>query len=149
METIVAGGPNPGELAPWIWTALALGLGLAGARWRSALVLSVALAALGCAALAWAVPAATTAALVAAFGIATLLLALVWRLRARPGEAEVGAALVGREARAVGFSFHEGRVTIDGVDWPARLDGGDRPPVEGERLVVIASDGRVVWVRRR
>ncbi|MCB1374159.1 MAG: NfeD family protein, partial [Rhodobacteraceae bacterium] len=55
---------------------------------------------------------------------------------------------VGREAEVVAFSWHEGQVTVDGVPWPARLDGGDVKLDPGDRVRIIAADGIVVWVRK-
>ncbi|MEM8571718.1 MAG: NfeD family protein [Pseudomonadota bacterium] len=56
--------------------------------------------------------------------------------------------LVGREAVVENFHWHEGQVSIDGDLWPARLDGRKSPEV-GEEVRVIATDGLVVWVRRK
>ena len=55
--------------------------------------------------------------------------------------------LIGRDAIVENFHWHEGQVNIDGVIWPARLDGRKSPEV-GELVRVIATDGIVVWVRR-
>lgn len=55
--------------------------------------------------------------------------------------------LIGREAVVETFHWHEGQVNIDGVIWPARLEGRKSPEV-GERVRVIAADGIVVWVKR-
>lgn len=55
--------------------------------------------------------------------------------------------LAGREAVVIGFDFHEGQVSIDGVAWSARLDGNVLTPAPGDRVRVTAADGRVVWVR--
>ena len=45
------------------------------------------------------------------------------------------------------FDGDEGKVTVDGIPWPARLDGRSSPPAAGDRVEVVAADGIVVWVR--
>ena len=45
------------------------------------------------------------------------------------------------------FDAHEGKVTVDGIPWPARLEGKSSPPAAGDRVTVVAADGIVIWVR--
>ena len=55
--------------------------------------------------------------------------------------------LVGREGVVASFERTEGKVTVDGVPWPARLDAGAATPAPGDVVRVTAADGIVVWVR--
>jgi membrane protein implicated in regulation of membrane protease activity len=45
------------------------------------------------------------------------------------------------------FEHGEGKVDVDGIPWPARIEGPAPTPVPGERVRVVAADGIVVWVR--
>ena len=58
-----------------------------------------------------------------------------------------GAQLVGREAVVTSFDGDEGKVTVDGIPWPARLETGSPVPAAGDRVRVVAVDGIVVRVR--
>ncbi len=55
--------------------------------------------------------------------------------------------LVGREGTVLAFDHHDGKVELDGVPWPARLDGTATTPAVGARVKVIAAEGIVIWVR--
>ena len=56
-------------------------------------------------------------------------------------------ALVGREAVVEPPSCTEGKVTVDGVPWPARLDPGALPPSAGDRVRIVATDGITMVVQ--
>ena len=56
--------------------------------------------------------------------------------------------VLGRQAVVVAFDHSDGRVTVDGIPWPARLDTGMPVPQAGERVLVIGADGIVVRVRQ-
>ena len=139
---------------PWIWVAAAIALGIAQAALGAATLLWVALAALGTAATVALAPGLGLGlwAQLGTFAAYALLLVGFGRLlpagrREARARRAASAALVGREAEAVAFAFHEGEVAIDGVVWPARIDGQAPTPRPGDRMRVVASDGRVVWVR--
>lgn len=142
-----------GAAAPWLWIALALALGLAERRLGAAILLWVALAALLTAMGLWIAPSLPLPAQLGLFAALAAALALVGRSFGHAGgaaraRAASARALVGREAEVVAFHFHEGQVAVDGATWPARLDGASsRTPDVGERLRIIATDGRVMWVR--
>ena len=40
----------------------------------------------------------------------------------------------------------EGKVEVDGVPWPARLEAMSPVPAPGDRVRILAADGIVVWV---
>jgi inner membrane protein len=114
-----------------------------------------ALAALGVAILLWLFPGISGIAQLGLFAALTIALipvgrTLLERLGSGDGSKRLNRRadqLVGREAVVETFHWHEGQVNIDGVIWPARLDGRKTPEV-GEHVRVIAADGIVVWVRR-
>ncbi len=145
-------------ISPWWWVALAILLAAAEMLTVSTVLIWSALAAMLTALCLWIFPDLGGPAQIAIFALGSIALVfpgrrLAERLGARGGRADNpqlnrrADRLVGREAVVVTFEFHEGQVSIDGVPWPARLDGSARTPVPGDRVRVTAADGIVVWVR--
>lgn len=146
------------QTSPWWWIALAILLAAIELLTISTVLIWSACAAVLTAFALWAFPELGLAAQIALFATASILLLIVgrWAMeRFAPDPARTdnpklnrrAEQLTGRTAEVVAFSFHEGQVTIDGVPWPARLDGTERTPAPGDRMEVIATDGIVVWVR--
>ncbi len=140
-------------ISPWWWVAL--GVLLAALEmvtpttvtiWSAAAALVVALA-------LWLVPGMGVAAQIAVFGLLSIAFTFGGRaLAARylPSGREVTlnrrtGAIVGRTGRVLSFSDGEGKVEIDGVPWPARLQGAGAP-APGDRVTVVGADGIVVLV---
>ena len=61
----------------------------------------------------------------------------------RPRRASSSAA----RASSLAFDRGEGKVDVDGVPWPARLEAMAPVPAPGERVRILAADGIVVWVK--
>ncbi len=150
--------PLPGLLegiSPLWWLAAALLLLGIEALTVTTYLLWPALAATALAAILWLNPALSGIGQIGAFAILTIVFILIGRPVASRFRGGDGARklnrradnLVGREAVVETFHWHEGQVNIDGVVWPARLEGRKSPEI-GERVRVIAADGIVVWVKR-
>ncbi|WP_424931427.1 NfeD family protein [Amaricoccus macauensis] len=142
-------------ISPLWWVAIALFLLGLEAVIVSTHLLWPALAAFGVALALWAVPEMSGIGQIGLFAALTIAFVVIGRtIPGRFGRGEDGKplnrrteGLIGREAVVETFHWHEGQVNIDGVVWPARLDGRKSPEI-GERVKVIAADGIVVWVRR-
>jgi membrane protein implicated in regulation of membrane protease activity len=143
-------------ISPWWWVALAVLLAAGEMLTVSTVLLWSALAAMIVAILLWVVPDMSGALQIGIFSILSILLTFGGRaIFARVGEGieernqlnQRSAQLVGREARVIRFDFHEGTVEVDGVPWPARLDGPRRKVAAGEIVQITAADGVVLWVR--
>ena len=143
-------------ISPWWWVALAIALGAFEMVTVTTYLIWSALAAFLTALFLWLVPGLSGGGQLTFFALWTIIFlaigrTLVLRSDARGDGAgklnRRGEQLVGREALVESFDFHEGRVVIDGVPWPARLEGSKTPEI-GERVRVIAADGIVVWVKR-
>jgi len=144
-------------VSPWWWVAAAIVMAAIEMLTVSTVLIWSALAALVTAAILWLAGGMSVWVQIAIFGVLSIVFTFAGRaLVARYGDLGDKAGklnrradqLVGREAEVVSFSWHEGQVTVDGVPWPARLDGGDVKLDPGDRVRIIAADGIVVWVRR-
>lgn len=142
-------------ISPLWWVAAAVLLFAIEALTVTTHLLWPALAALSLALVLWLDPGLSGVAQIGFFALLTILFIFLGRaFMSRFARDETGRRLnrrtedlIGREAVVESFHWHEGQVNIDGVIWPARLDGRKSPEV-GERVRVIAADGIVVWVKR-
>jgi inner membrane protein len=143
-------------IAPGWWLALALVLAGLEALTVTTHLIWPALAAALTALVLFLAPQLSGAAQLGLFALLTIGLVLAGRglfgRYLRPGAASSGLnrraqALVGREAVVESFAVQDGRVKIDGVLWPARLDETAAPLSPGDRVRVTATDGIVVRIR--
>lgn len=142
-------------ISPWWWVAAAILLAAIEMLTVSTVMIWSAAAAMVVAILLWVAPGLPGAVQVAVFGALSIAFTFAGRAAvARYGDGDRQAStlnrradrLVGREGVVIAFAGGEGRVTIDGEPWPARLDGAEPAPVPGDRVRVVAADGMVVWV---
>jgi membrane protein implicated in regulation of membrane protease activity len=142
-------------ISPWWWIALAILLGALEMVTVTTLALWSALAALLTAVALWLAPGLGWAGQIAIFGGLSIGLIFLSRwLFDRQGRGDDplklnrrADRLVGRDAVVVSFEGGEGKVEVDGIPWPARLEGALPTPAPGERVRILAADGIVVWVR--
>jgi membrane protein implicated in regulation of membrane protease activity len=143
-------------ISPWWWVALAILLAAAEMVTITTVLVWAAVAALITACLLWLLPGLGGYEQIGIFAALSIVFFFVGRsLVARYGQPGGGdpalnrraAALVGREGVVASFERTEGKVTVDGVPWPARLDAGAATPAAGDVVRVTAADGIVVWVR--
>jgi membrane protein implicated in regulation of membrane protease activity len=143
-------------ISPWWWVALAILLGAIEMLTVTTVLVWSAAAAFVTALALWTVPDLSGAVQVALFGGLSIAFTFAGRaLVDRYGLGRDAAArlnrraeqLVGREAVVLGFDFGDGQVSVDGVQWPARLEEGAPTPSPGDRVRVTATDGIVVRVR--
>jgi membrane protein implicated in regulation of membrane protease activity len=145
-------------ISPWWWVALAILLAAAEMVTITTVLVWAAAAALITAILLWISPGLGGYEQVGIFAGLSIVFFFVGRaLVARfgqPGDSREAAglnrraqALVGREGVVTAFERGEGKVTIDGVPWPARVAEGAPAPAPGEIVRVTAADGIVVTVR--
>jgi membrane protein implicated in regulation of membrane protease activity len=82
--------------------------------------------------------------------ISTLAGRRLWQRSLQPGGHDINdphLRLVGREGRAVAaFAGHEGRVFVDGKEWAATLEGGERLDL-GAAVQVTSVSGARLTVR--
>lgn len=143
-------------ISPWWWIAFAIALmGLEMVTVTTYLVWP-ALAAFLTGLFMWLIPDLSGGGQITFFALWTIVFLTLGRTLVQRNDRRGDAAgrlnrradqLVGRDAIVESFDFHEGKVVIDGVPWPARLEGSRTPEI-GERVRVIAADGIVVWVKR-
>jgi membrane protein implicated in regulation of membrane protease activity len=143
-------------ISPWWWVAAAILLAaLEMVTLPTVLIWSAGAAMLTAIAL-WIWPALPGTGQLAIFGVLSIAFTFAGRSWvARYGYRADGAKrlnrraqqLIGREADVVSFAHGEGLVKVDGVPWPARLDGPGHALAAGDRVRVVAADGIVVWVR--
>lgn len=145
-----------GGISPWWWIAFAIALGALEMVTVTTYLIWPALAAFLTGLFMWLIPDLSGGGQVTFFAIWTMVFLVVGRTLVQRSDAARRSGgtlnrradqLVGREAVVESFEFHEGKVVIDGVPWPARLEGSRTPEI-GERVRVIAADGIVVWVKR-
>jgi membrane protein implicated in regulation of membrane protease activity len=143
------------DISPWWWVALAILLAAAEMVTVTTVLVWSAGAALVTALALWAAPGLGGAQQIALFGALSIAFTFAGRwLVDRFGRRGDGVKLnrraeqlVGRDGVVLVFEHGEGKVDVDGVPWPARLEGPARTPAPGERVRVVAADGIVVWVR--
>ena len=143
-------------ISPWWWVALAILLAAAEMVTITTVLVWAAVAALITAILLWLAPGLGGYEQIGIFAALSIVFFFVGRaLVARfgqPGGDEAkglnrrAQALVGREGVVASFDRTEGKVTVDGVPWPARLAEGAPAPAPGDVVRVIAADGIVIWV---
>jgi inner membrane protein len=141
-------------VSPWWWVALAILLGAIEMLTPTTVLVWSAAAALVTALVLWLAPLGLFAQ-VALFAVLSIVFTFAGRaLVPRRIQPDDGSTLnrrtdqvLGREAVVVAFEHGEGRVTVDGVPWPARLEPGMAVPEAGDRVLVTGADGIVVRVR--
>jgi membrane protein implicated in regulation of membrane protease activity len=141
-------------ISPWWWVALAILLAAGEMVTVTTLLVWSALAALVTAGALWVWPGLGGAGQIAVFASLSIVFTFAGRaLVQRYGYGERASTLnrraaqiVGREGEVISFAFNEGKVSVDGVPWPARLHAGTPTPAPGDRVRVTAADGIVVWV---
>lgn len=144
-------------MSPWWWVVLAVLLGAGEMLTTTTLLLWSALGALVTAAVFWLFGPTAWPLEVGTFAVLSVAITLVGRAitqrrQPRPDAATPlnrrAAQLVGREAEVISFDRGEGRVTVDGIPWRARIESGLPAPLPGERMRIVATDGIVVIVRQ-
>jgi membrane protein implicated in regulation of membrane protease activity len=144
-------------VSPWWWVALAILLAAAEMVTITTVLVWAALAALLTAILLWLVPGLDAFAQVGTFAALSIVFFFVGRaLVARygqPGGAggdpslnRRAGQLVGRAGVVLVFARDTGKVTVDGIPWPARLASGATAPTPGDRVTITAVDGIVVLI---
>jgi membrane protein implicated in regulation of membrane protease activity len=84
-----------------------------------------------------------------AFAVLTIISTVVGRRlmprhtpNAGPDISNRASGLAGRFGKAVApFSAGQGRVFVDGVEWPAEVEPGQSPPEPGTRIEVVSVEG--------
>jgi membrane protein implicated in regulation of membrane protease activity len=144
-------------ISPWWWVALAILLAAAEMVTITTVLVWAALAALLTAILLWLVPGLGAFEQVGVFAALSIVFFFVGRaLVARYGQPggrgsdptlnRRAGQLVGREGVVLEFARDQGKVTVDGVPWPARLAPGAPAPTPGDRVRITAVDGIVVLI---
>jgi membrane protein implicated in regulation of membrane protease activity len=142
-------------ISPWWWVALAILLAAAEMLTVTTVLVWSAGAALVTALALWLAPGLGGAEQIALFGALSIAFTFAGRWFVdRFGRREGGVKLnrraeqlVGRDGVVLSFEHGEGKVDVDGIPRPARIEGPAPTPVPGERVRVVAADGIVVWVR--
>ncbi|NOR63096.1 MAG: hypothetical protein GQ535_11470 [Rhodobacteraceae bacterium] len=135
------------EASPWLWLALGIMLIAVEILAPSFIMIWPGLAAVGMAVLAWLAPGFSGQALIAIF--AALSIALLFGGRALMARVEQdepqttlnarGKSLIGREAKVLSVSGSQGKVEIDGVQWPTTWE--THAPEEGQHVTVTDAAG--------
>ncbi|MFO1141736.1 MAG: NfeD family protein [Amaricoccus sp.] len=142
-------------VSPWWWVALAILLAAAEMVTITTVLVWAAAAALLTAILLWIVPSLGVFEQVGIFAALSIVFFFVGRALVgrfgQPGGGEPklnrrAGQLVGREGTVLEFGRDEGKVTVDGVPWPARLAPGARAPLPGDRVRITAVDGIVIAI---
>ena len=133
-------------ISPWWWVALAILLAAIEMVTITTVVVWAALGAFVTALALWFAPGLGGEAQIGLFAALSIAFFFVGRAvvgrYGQPGGGQAGLnrraeQLVGREGVVMSFEFHEGKVMIDGVPWPARLDADAATPAAGDRVRVI------------
>jgi len=137
-----------GEASPWLWLALGIALVALEILAPSFVLIWPGLAAIAMALLAWLAPGFSGEALVALF--AALSIALLFGGRALMARVEQdepktqlnarGQSMVGREAKVLSVNGKQGKVEIDGVQWPATWDENGTPEA-GQWVSITSASG--------
>jgi inner membrane protein len=142
-------------ISPWWWVALAILLAAIEMVTITTMLIWSALAAMLTALALWAMPSLGGAQQIALFASLSIAFTFAGRWafdrygRRRDGASRLNRRaeqLVGREGVVVAFDRGEGKVEVDGVPWPARLEAMSPVPAPGDRVRILAADGIVVWV---
>ncbi len=142
-------------MSAWWWVAAAILFGAGEMLTTTTLLLWMALGALATAGFVAVAGAHGWTMELGFFAVVSIACTFAGRaLMARRSRTPVGSGLnrraeqlVGRDGEIVDAAPGEGRVTVDGVPWPARMDGGGSLPAAGSRVRVVGADGIVVVVR--
>lgn len=142
-------------VSPWWWVALAILLAAIEMVTVTTVLVWAALAAFFTAMALWAAPGLGVYEQIALFGALSIVFFFVGRWAFdRWGQPGGGTSrlnaraqqLVGRDAEVMSFAFDQGKVIVDGIPWPARLEPGTPPPASGDRVRIVAADGITVLV---
>lgn len=136
-----------GNASPWLWLALGILLVAVEILAPSFVVIWPGLAAIGMALLTWLAPGLSGQALIAIFAALSIALLLGGRaLMARVEQDEPrsvlnarGKSMIGRQAKVLSVDGAEGKVEIDGVQWPATWERGT--PDKGAWVTVTNATG--------
>ncbi len=128
-----------GDASPWLWLALGIVLVAFEILAPSFILIWPGLAAMLIALLTWLMPGLSGQALLTIFSILSIALLFAGRaLMARVEQDEPQAVLnarglnmVGRDAKVLSVSGPQGKVEIDGVQWPVTWEEGTMPEVGG------------------
>ena len=133
--------------SPWLWLALGIFLVALEILVPSFVIIWPGLAALLMALLVWLAPGFSGQALVAIFAALSILLlfggrALMARIEQDEPQTTLNARgknLIGREAKVLNVSGGQGKVEIDGIQWPTTWEGVT--PEEGQWVKIIQANG--------
>lgn len=143
-------------ISPWWWVALAILLAAVEMVTITTVLIWSSLAAFVTALVLWATPGMGGFQQIGLFGVLSIVFFFAGRWAVdrfgQPGGEttrlnERAQALVGRDAEVLNFSLHEGKVVVDGIPWPARLEPGTLPPSPGDHVRIVATDGITMVVR--
>ena len=144
------------QASPWLWLALGIILIALEILAPSFILIWPGLAAMLMAGLTWLVPGFSGQALVALY--ATLSIALLFGGRALMARVEQdepssvlnarGQSMVGRDAKVLSVNGPQGKVEIDGVQWPTTWEDGPAPEA-GQWVTVTEAFGTSLRARLR
>lgn len=135
------------EASPWLWLALGISLMAIEILVPSFVMVWPGLAALIMALLAWLSPGFSGEALISIFAILSIALLFAGRaLMAKVGQDEPtstlnarGKSMIGREAKVLSIAGSQGKVEIDGVQWPVAWE--DSPPELDQWVTITHANG--------
>ncbi len=137
-----------GAASPWLWLALGIVLIALEILAPSFVLIWPGLAAMAMALLTWLLPGLSGAALVAIFAALSIVFLFGGRaLMSRVDQAEPqsvlnarGQNMVGRDAKVLSVNGPQGKVEIDGVQWPTTWEEGPAPEA-GSWVSITQSTG--------
>jgi len=135
------------EASPWLWLALGILLIAVEILAPSFVIIWPGLAAIAMALLTWVAPGYTGQALIAIFAALSIVLlfggrALMSRVEQDEPQTMLNARgknLIGRDARVLSVNGPQGKVEIDGVQWPATWE--DIEPEKGQWVMITDATG--------
>lgn len=135
------------DASPWLWLALGILLVAVEILAPSFILIWPGLAAMCMAVLVWLAPGFSGQSLIAVFAALSIALlfggrALMVRVKQDRPQNTLNArskSLIGREAKVVSVSGSQGKVEIDGVQWPTTWD--THAPEEGQMVTVTDAAG--------